>query len=424
MILNTAEQEMITTTSRITSSLFFIAALSLSGCGASPEAETPPPESTEKSVRHVGSNPLAGGANAVVTAGSPLAHTAQFFAFDQEGAIVGAGDVAAQTARVLDSIDSALGETGSSLANVVKLNVYLRSADVTDTVKAGIAARFPSGSRPAICLVEGAFSNTAALVAMDAVATTDETPAPGTTIRKRSAALAGPAGANHVSVLPLGTRVYISGRAAREGTIAEATKATMVQLKDTLSFVGLGLEHVVHVKSFMQPISEMSAAEEQIIQFFDGAAPPMAFTEWTSSNPIEIEIIATSPDEPQSQPLEYLTPPGDNASPVFSRIAKVYHPSTIYVSGLWGAEGSSGAEQIHAIYASLKQVLAETGSDLNHLAKTTYYPSDEDPSTKLNEIRPEYYDPKRPPAASKALVAGTAFPGRTLTLDMIAVPTP
>jgi enamine deaminase RidA (YjgF/YER057c/UK114 family) len=407
---------------RTTALLAVLTALCISGCGAPPEGETPAPESAKSDVRHVGSNPLTGGANAVVTAGSPLAHTAQFFALDQDGAIVGAGDVAAQTARVLDSIDSALSETGSSLVHVVKLNVYVRSADVTEAVKAGIAARFQAGSRPAICLVEGAFSNTAALVAMDAIATTDQTPAAGTTIRKRGTALASPAGTSHVSVLPLGTRVYISGRAARQGTTAEATTATMVQLKDTLAFVGLGLEHVIHVKSFMQPISERDTAQEQIIEFFSGNAPPMAFTEWTSSNPIEIEIIATSPDPTESQPLEYLTPPGDKASPVFSRIAKVYHPSTIYVSGLWGAAGSSGTEQIHAIYASLKQVLAETGSDLNHLAKTTYYPSDDDPSAKLNEIRPEYYDPKRPPAASKALVAGTGFAGRTLTLDMIAVP--
>lgn len=396
--------------------------LLLAGCSAPPEAEAPRPGSVESNVRYVAENALTGGANAVVATGSPLAHTAQFFSVDGEGKLVGAGDAGAQTARVLDSIDSALSEAGSSLAQVVKLNVYLRRSDVTAAVKAEIASRFPHGSRPAISMVEGAFSNPAALVAMDAVATTRQGPAAGVTVRKRSAALAGPGGANHVAVLPAGTRVYISGRAAREGTTAEATRATMVQLRDTLAFLGLGLEHVVHVKSFLQPISEMSAAEEQIIEFFSGDAPPMAFTEWTSSNPIEIEIIATSPEDPGSQPLEYLTPPGDDASPVFSRIAKLYHPSTIYVSGLWGGDGDAGSEQIHSIFASLKQVLDETGSDLNHLAKATYYPSDDDPSAKLNEIRPKYYDPKTPPAASKALVAGTGFSGRTITLDMIAVP--
>ena len=98
-----------------------------------------------------------------------------------------------------------------------------------------------------------------------------------------------------------------------------------------------------------------------------------------------------------------------------------------YSSGM--DAGSSGevamisiSKQIHAIFASLKHVLGETGSDLKHLVKATYYPAADDPSAKLNEIRPEYYDPKRPPAASKAFVAGTGFAGRTITLDMIAVP--
>ena len=413
---------MTATISRISTVLCFLTALSLCGCSAPPEAEAPRPESVESNVRYVAENALTGGANAVVTTGSPLAHTAQFFALDRDGNLIGAGDAAAQTARVLDSIDSALAEAGSSLTQVVKLNVYLRNSDVTAAVKTGIAARFPLGSRPAISMVEGAFSNPDALIAMDAVATSRQGPAAGVTVRKRSAALAGPGGANHVSVLPAGTRVYISGRAAREGATAEATRATMRQIKDTLAFLGLGLEHVVHVKSFLQPIAEMSAAEAQIIEFFGGDAPPMAFTEWISGNPIEIEIIATSPEGPGSQPLEYLTPPGDEASPVFSRIVRLYHPATIYVSGLWGAEGTSGSDQIHSIFASLKQVLNETGSDLNHLAKATYYPSADDPSTKLNEIRPQYYDPKSPPAASKALVAGTGFAGRTITLDMIAVP--
>jgi enamine deaminase RidA (YjgF/YER057c/UK114 family) len=74
------------------------------------------------------------------------------------------------------------------------------------------------------------------------------------------------------------------------------------------------------------------------------------------------------------------------------------------------------------VFDRLKGVLAESGSDFNHLVKATYYVTDEDASTALNKLRPNYYDPKRPPAASKVKVAGTGFPGRTLSLDMIAVP--
>jgi enamine deaminase RidA (YjgF/YER057c/UK114 family) len=68
------------------------------------------------------------------------------------------------------------------------------------------------------------------------------------------------------------------------------------------------------------------------------------------------------------------------------------------------------------------RVLAAGGSDLLHLAKATYYVADDVTSRKLNEVRPEYYDPKHPPAASKAGVRGTGKQNRTVTLDMIAVP--
>lgn len=410
---------MSTSSSTRYAALFLIAVLCLTGCGGEPPQETPEKAveaSPAPEVRRIGDNVLTGGVNAVVTSGFALAHTAQFFGS-------GGDDAGKQADQVLDSIAKALIEAGTTLQGVVKLNVYVANADVVGAVKTAIANRFPEDKRPAISLVEGAFMNAASLVAMDAVATTSQNPGASVTTWKKASSLSGSEGANHVGILPTGTRVYISGRAAREGTVAEATLATMVQIKDTLAFLGLGLEHVVHIKSFMQPIAEMDQAEEQIIKFFDGDAPPMAFTEWSSTNPIEIEVIATSPDEPQSTSLEYLMPPGDKPSPVFSRIAKLYHPATIYVSGLWGPAGAGSDKQIHEIFASLKQVLSRAESDLNHLAKATYYPSQDDSSSMLNEIRPEYYDPKRPPAASKALVSGTGFGDRTITLDMIAVPT-
>ncbi len=71
----------------------------------------------------------------------------------------------------------------------------------------------------------------------------------------------------------------------------------------------------------------------------------------------------------------------------------------------------------------LKATLAKAGSDLNHLVKATYYVSSDGTSKALNELRPRYYDPKRPPSASKALVAGVGREGRALALNMIAVPT-
>jgi enamine deaminase RidA (YjgF/YER057c/UK114 family) len=61
------------------------------------------------------------------------------------------------------------------------------------------------------------------------------------------------------------------------------------------------------------------------------------------------------------------------------------------------------------------------GTDLDHLVKATYYVTDEETSSRLDVIRPKFYSPNRPPAASRAMVAGVGFPERSVTIDMIAV---
>jgi enamine deaminase RidA (YjgF/YER057c/UK114 family) len=137
--------------------------------------------------------------------------------------------------------------------------------------------------------------------------------------------------------------------------------------------------------------------------------------------PIEIELIVAG-REGGTPALEYLTPPALKSSPVFSRVVRVNSGPLIYVSGLYGPSGATGAAQVEAIFDSLGAVLGEAGSDLGHLVKATYYVTDDPTTRALGELRARYYDPKRPPGASKAVVTGVGALGRTLTLDMIAVP--
>lgn len=43
-------------------------------------------------------------------------------------------------------------------------------------------------------------------------------------------------------------------------------------------------------------------------------------------------------------------------------------------------------------------------------------------SQEHNRVRPDYFSPRRPPAASKANVTGTGKPGHGITMDFIVVP--
>jgi enamine deaminase RidA (YjgF/YER057c/UK114 family) len=255
---------------------------------------------------------------------------------------------------------------------------------------------------------------------MDAIAPVDG--------EAESAAAAGPypqPGSAWRAVLPAGAKLYVSGM-ADTNELRQATRKTLEKLLAAISHLGLDRTHIIQLKSFLQPMSEVAVARQEIVDFFEGKTPPLVFVEWISPKPnppIEIELIATVPGDLKSEAdsVSFITPPGTTGSKVYSRIAQVNHGKLIYFSGLYGLQSDTGAAQIREIFENMKGTLARCGGDLEHLAKATYYVSDEEASNQLNLMRPQFYNPQRPPAASKAKVKSVGLPGKTVTLDMIAV---
>jgi enamine deaminase RidA (YjgF/YER057c/UK114 family) len=134
-------------------------------------------------------------------------------------------------------------------------------------------------------------------------------------------------------------------------------------------------------------------------------------------------MIARSESGPTD--LDYINPPGLASSKVFTRVVRVNRGGRVYCSALYGGEkDKTGADQVNTIFGQLRAVLKLCGSDFDHLVKATYYCSTPDASNQLNVLRPKYLNPDRPPAASKAMVSGVGVPGKTVTVDMIAVPAP
>lgn len=358
----------------------------------------------------------------VVPEGLNLVHTAQFLPLDDRGSIVGPERAGEQAKVVLDRLETALKSAGSGLDQLVKVNVYATRPDVLPAFRTALSERLTDRkARPALTVVVGALAHPEALVAADAIAVTSETNRPLTapTSGQRSGAA--------VAILPAGAKVYISGQAEPHTDLAESTRRTLKSLEKTLAYLGLDKSHVVQLKAFMQPMSAAAVVEREMTTFFGaGAVPPLAYVEWRSSpsQPIEIELIARAGPRTEPAPVEALTPTGMKASPVFSRIARVNRGALVYIGGLFGPPQTKGTEQVEAIFETLKAILDETGSDFRHLAKATYYVSDDEASRALNDLRPKYYDPKIPPAASKAVVPGVGSEGKTVTLDMIGVAAP
>jgi enamine deaminase RidA (YjgF/YER057c/UK114 family) len=321
----------------------------------------------------------------------PLAHTAQFTADTAEGALLHVERVVGPEALLL------------------KLNVVAVSPEAAEIARTTIRERYRARNVPPVTVVIGALPNEAA-IGIDAIAASKRE-------FSRSEAATLPPGA---------ARVYISGQAEKGATPAEAAAATIASLKETLAFAGSSPEQVVQAKCFLTPMSASASVVKEFEKAFGKHnVPPLVFVEWKSELPIEIELIAAAPPAPADAPVvEYLTPPGKTASPLFARVVKVNCGDTVYIGEIAGADPGSGAEQVTSIFGQLREAVHQARSDMRHLVKATYYVSDHDASKQLNVIRPKLYDPERPPAASKAMVPAVGVPNRSITIDMIATRVP
>lgn len=401
----------------------FAGAVLVVGCAAllgySAVQETPEP-----SVRYFPLDAPAGMSQAVVVQGLPLVHTRQLLPLDAEGKLVGEGSADEQIEQVLTNLEAVLGAAGSGLDKLVRLNVYALSHRTAGRVREQLTGRLDPTVRPAITAVLTPLKHRKALVAVDAVAVAAEK---GEAVAlEQCEAVAGDKDCADAAVMPPGGVAYLSGQPERGGLAMSAVAQSLSTLLGRLGQLKLSPAQVVQLKVFLTPVTSADAALREVKKLFPGRlTPPVVFVEWIASAPVEIEMIVHLPlaAAKPAQPVRYYTPPGVKPSPTFSRVALVQTDRQVYISGLSARKPGNGQSQVRDVFAQLEQILSETGSDLRHLAKATYYVSDDDASRMLNKLRPEFYDPKRPPAASKVTVHGVAQPNRTLTIDMIAVGT-
>lgn len=354
---------------------------------------------------------------AVRVRNASLAHTTQLFPI-----VTDVNDSAVQISSLLDRLQTVLRKGDATPKELAKLNVYVRDSGVRTAFLKALSTWTPD-PLPAVAFVATPLPNEHAIVALDAVFVTpfiSKTEGPyfvadekqkGEDISARS------------RVLPLGDVIYVSGQAAAGG-LAEATTETLGGLQKTIEALGLDRSHIVQVKTFMTPISEADVVNRQIAEFFgEIRVPPVSHVEWLSgSRPIEIELVAWAPPKASDETVSYFTPDWMKSSPVFSRLARIHGNDRVYVSGLEAELQGDGDSQVRSVFQTLQATLRAAGSDLRHLAKATYYVSDADASGQLNALRPSYYDPARPPAASKAMVAGVGIADRTISVDMVAGP--
>ncbi|MCC6127119.1 MAG: RidA family protein [Pirellulales bacterium] len=399
---------------------FFVATI-MAGCYAAPAGYTAAQDAVGPSVRYLPLDAPAGMSQAVIVRGVPLVHTRQLLPLDREGKVIGEGSADLQIEQVLNNLEAVLADSGSGMDKLVRINVYALSTATVSGFREHLRHRLEASIRPAITSVLTPLVHRKALVAVDAVAVAADH---GTAVAlKRCPSVAAVQECADAAVLPRGGVAYLSGQPAEGGLTASAVTRSMSNLMKTLGHLNLLPQHVVQVKVFLRPVTSAEEVLREVRKFFPNQiAPPVVFVEWLAAAPVEIEMIAQLPlSGKPAEPVAYFTPPEFRPSNTFSKAALLQTEQQIYISGLYARVPSRGEPQAVYLFEQLQEILAKAGSDMRHLVKATYYVSDDDAARWIDRTRPRFYDPTRPPAASKVMVHAVGRPGRTLTMDMIAV---
>jgi enamine deaminase RidA (YjgF/YER057c/UK114 family) len=377
-------------------------------------------------VRHIEPDAETGFSLATVVGDVPLAFTNQLFPFDENGNIVGSLNATEQLNQVIKNAEIALKASGANFSNLVRINLYLKDDMMSEQVLERLKEILPDDSFPAITFISGGQARREALMSMDLVAVATEDVAGERVTLYQSEGIFGKPNRSQVAVLAPGRKIFISGQAVPGEDLSDASHQTMRNLFATLAYLGAKAGDVVQVKAFFNPIDSARSVEEIIASFFRGReAPPVISVEWVSDpNRLEIELIASAEAHAttNNQAVSYYAPPWMTQATTFSRVVDIKSGGLFFTSGLYG-EGEDDEMQARDIFKTIGIVLEKAGSNYDHLVKATYYPSSEEGRQGFVTVRPEFYNPEKPPAASLIRVQGTGRQDKSINVDLIgAIP--
>jgi len=121
-------------------------------------------------VNPAGVSPPKGYSHAVRKSGTPVFLAGQV-AYDADGKLVGEGDIAAQVEQVFQNIRTVVTACGGTMADIVKLTIYVTDVSHRPAVAAARLRHFADGQYPAATyLVISALAAPQFLVEIEAVA--------------------------------------------------------------------------------------------------------------------------------------------------------------------------------------------------------------------------------------------------------------
>lgn len=305
------------------------------------------------------------------------------------GTLAQQGDIKAQTKTVLDQIGQVLTKSGSSLANVVSVHVYVKNAADAAAMTEVWRTVWPKDA-PTRTTVVAQLVQPNALVEMSAVAVPDG----------GERVIVNPPGwstANPYSyAIRTGNTLFMSGIVARnpkdnqpvEGDMATQTKAVMATAGELLKAAGFGFEHVVSSRVFITDVADFQAMNQNYTPSFPKEPPARATVVTPLPGPTyKVEMTMTAYRGPKQA---FTTPAADGTpgkpSATLSSAIKV--GNRLYVSGILGNTPNNKGDmtaQTTELLARVGRTLTAAGFSWNDVVDGIVYITDISKFAAMNE---------------------------------------
>jgi reactive intermediate/imine deaminase len=316
------------------------------------------PTSSRKAIINIGPTPSAPYSRAVRAGG--LIYLSGTLSQDERGAVIGKGDVGAQTRRVIERMRDVLTAAGSSLDQVVAVTVYLTTASDFQAMNDAYRPFWPKDPPTRTTVVTE-------LVVPDAAV--------------EISMVAAPAGSDRMVIHPApwakspnpysyavrtGDTVFLSGLVSRRGPdnslvagdVGAQTRVVLQNAQELLQAAGLTMADVVSARVYLIDAADFAAMNAVYREFFPQHPPARATVKaaLAGAGPVvEITLVASS------APRQAIgTPPqGLPISPA------VRTGERLYVSGMLGnmphTQGDVAA-QTREVLERIRKTLADAGA--------------------------------------------------------------
>jgi aminoacrylate peracid reductase len=311
-----------------------------------------------KQIVNAGPPPVGPYSPAIVAGG--LVYLSGTLAQDANGALVGKGDVAAQTRRVIERMREVLVSAGSSLEQVVSVTVYLKSASDFQTMNDTYRTYWPSAPPTRTTVITD-------LVMPDALI--------------EMSMIAVPNGVGRMVIHPDGWQkspnpysyaiktdntLFMSGLISRNGRdnavvtgdVPTQTRVVLDNAGEILKAAGMTHANVVSARVFLPDASAFQQMNETYRTYFRSEPPARATVKaGLTSNQYVVEITMIASSSPR-HPVSDGGPPNPNLSAAISAGGR------LYLSGALGDtadnRGDAGA-QTRETLARIGRILQAAG---------------------------------------------------------------